>query len=148
MTKKSKKDKNFIKMPQYPGGNEALRKFIDSQLIYPDLALERMIEGQVHVTYTVTNEGRVEDVVVVSGIGHGCDEEAIRLISLLKYSPAANHGMKVRSSMRTRINFRLPQAPAPVLNYSVTPKQEKQKPAIKPAGGNLYGYTITFGDNP
>lgn len=31
MTKKSRKDKNFIKMPQYPGGNEALRKFIDSQ---------------------------------------------------------------------------------------------------------------------
>lgn len=148
MTKKSKKDKNFIKMPQYPGGNEALRKFIDSQLKYPDPALERMIEGQVHVTYTVTNEGRVDDIVVVSGIGHGCDEEAIRLISLLKYSPAANHGMKVRSSMRTRINFRLPQAPAPVLNYSVAPKQEKQKPAEKPAGGNLYGYTITFGDNP
>ncbi len=148
MTKKSRKDKNFIKMPQYPGGNDALRKFIDSQLRYPDQALEKMIEGQVHVVYTVTNEGHVEDIGIVSGIGYGCDEEAIRLISLLKYSAAANHGMKVRSSMRTRINFRLPQAPAPVLNYSVTAAPEKQKPAEKPAGGQVYGYTISFGDQP
>ncbi len=133
-------------MPQYPGGNEALRKFIDSQLKYPELALERMIEGSVHVSYTVSNEGLVEDIVVVNGIGHGCDEEASRLISLLKYSPADNHGVKVRSSMRTRINFRLPQAPAPVLNYSVVPEKEKQKPAGKPAGENVYGYTISFGD--
>ncbi|MFH1119234.1 MAG: energy transducer TonB [Bacteroidota bacterium] len=146
MARKSRKDKNFIKTPQYPGGSEALRKFIDSQLRYPDLALERMIEGQVHLAYTVSDEGHVEDVEVVNGIGHGCDEEAIRVISLLKYAPAGNHGVKVRSSMRTRINFRLPQAPAPVLNYTVTAKPEKQKPAVKPAGGNTYGYTISFGE--
>jgi TonB family protein len=148
MAKKSRKDKNFIKMPQYPGGNDALRKFIDSQLRYPDLAIERMIEGPVHVTYTVSNEGKVEDIEVVSGIGHGCDEEAIRVISLLKYAPADNHNLKVRSNMRTRINFRLPQAPAPVLNYTVVPEKEKQKPAEKPAGGNVYGYTISLGNNP
>jgi len=147
MSKKSRKDKNFIKMPQYPGGSEALRKFIDGELRYPDLALERMIEGVVHVAYTVSNEGQVEDVEVVNGIGHGCDEEAIRVIKLLRYAPADNYGVKVRSSMRTRINFRLPHAPAPVLNYTVTSEPAKQKPAIKPAGGNNYGYTITFGDN-
>lgn len=134
-------------MPQYPGGKEALRKFIDSHLRYPDQALERMIEGEVHVAYTVTNEGHVEDVVVQKGIGYGCDEEAVRVILLLKYAPAGNIGLKVRSNMRTRILFRLPQAPAPVLNYTLAEEPEKKKPAAKPAGTTTYGYTITFGEN-
>ncbi|PKP01937.1 MAG: hypothetical protein CVU14_04285 [Bacteroidetes bacterium HGW-Bacteroidetes-9] len=144
MTKKSKKDKNFIKMPQYPGGNEALRKFIEGELRYPEKALESRIEGQVHVAYTVSNEGKVEDIEVVNGLGYGCDEEAIRLISLLKYAPASNHGMKVRSSMRTRISFRLPGSGNLAIQYTVTP--EKAKPAPKETGQQLYGYTISFGD--
>lgn len=133
-------------MPQYPGGSEALRKFIDSQIRYPEKALESKAEGQVHVTYSVSNEGKVEDIEVVNGIGYGCDEEAIRVISLLKYGPADNHGVKVRTSMRTRINFRLPGSPAvaaPTIQYSVTPV--KEKPAQEKAGQQSYSYTITFG---
>ena len=55
-----------------------------------------------------------------------------------------NRGMKVRSTMKTKIHFRLPQAPAPVLNYSFTQEKPKQKPAVKTAGNNSYGYTLTF----
>jgi len=145
MTKKSRKDKNFVKLPQYPGGSDALRKFIDSQLRYPEQALEKRIEGQVHVTYSVSNEGKVDDIEVASGIGYGCDEEAIRVISLLKYAPADNHGVKVRSSMRTRINFRLPGSSVtagPTIQYTVTP--EKAKPAQEKAGQQSYHYTITI----
>jgi len=147
MTRKSKKDKNFIVMPQYPGGNAALRKFMDENIRYPDEALEKHIEGTVHVSYTVSNEGKIEDIIITKGIGYGCDEEAIRLILLLKYEPANNRGMKVRSSMRTRINFKLPFAPAPVVQYSVVSSDDKKKPADKPAGSNSYSYTISFGNN-
>lgn len=146
MTKKSRKDKNFVKMPQYPGGSDALRKFIDSQLRYPAQALESRVEGQVHVTYSVSNEGIVEDIEVVNGIGYGCDEEAIRVISMLKYGPADNHGVKVRTSMRTRITFRLPGTSVnqvPAIQYTTT--SEKEKPALKKAGQQSYSYTITFG---
>ena len=145
MTNKSKKPRNFLIMPQYPGGNQAMRKFITDNLRYPDEALELAIEGEVHIKFSVSNEGTIEDVEILKGLGHGCDEEAKRLIHLLKYEPAHNRGAKVRSSLRTRINFKLPGAPAPVINYNVTPK--KEKPAEETTGSNVYGYTITI-NNP
>lgn len=147
MSKKRKKDKNFVKMPQYPGGNSAMREFINSQLRYPEEALKNRVEGQVHIAYSVSNEGKVEDVEVLNGIGYGCDEEAVRVISLLKYAPAANHQFKVRSSQRTRIHFRLPgTAPntASTIQYTVVP--EKEKPAQEKAGQHIYSYTITLGN--
>ena len=144
MSTKKNKEKKFIQTPEYPGGSQAMRKFIGSNIRYPDEALEKQIEGMVYLSYTVTNEANIEDIKVIKGIGFGCDEEAIRVISLLKYSVPRNRGMRVRSTMKTRINFHLPQAPAPVLNYTLTQEKSKQKPAVETAGGNAYGYTLTF----
>ncbi|MBW6491582.1 MAG: energy transducer TonB [Lentimicrobium sp.] len=123
-----------------------MKKFIQENLKYPEEALEKQIEGTVYLSYTVTNEGNVEDVRVIKGIGHGCDSESVRIISLLKYEAPHNRGMKVRSTMKTRISFRLPKAPAPVLNYELKTNEPKQKPIVKTAGSNVYGYTITFGN--
>ncbi|KAF5064385.1 hypothetical protein DSECCO2_284720 [anaerobic digester metagenome] len=145
MSEKKKTEKKFVAAPEYPGGNAALKKFINENLRYPEEALTKQVEGVVHVSYTVTNDGNVEDILVKKGIGYGCDEEAVRVISLLKYEPAHNRGFRVRSTLRTRIFFRLPAAPVPVIAYSVVKENEKQKPAGKPAGNNSYGYTITFG---
>jgi TonB family protein len=147
MSGNKSKDKKFIAMPQYPGGNAALRRFIDENLKYPEEALEKQIEGTVYVSFTVSNEGNVEDIRATKGIGYGCDEEAIRIISLLRYEAARNRGLKVRSTMKTKINFRLPYVPAPVLNYTITSGKETKKPAEKPTGVSSYGYTITF-ENP
>ena len=147
MSTKKSREKKFILTPEYPGGSDALRKFIGSNLKYPDEALEKQIEGMVYLSYTVTDQAKIEDVRVIKGLGYGCDEEAIRLITLLKYGAAKNRGMRVRSTMKTKINFRLPQAPAPVLNYTLTQDTAKQKPAVKTAGSEVYGYTLTF-NNP
>ncbi len=144
MPAKHNKERKFIHTPEYPGGADAMRKFIGSNLKYPDEALEKQIEGTVYLSYTVTNGGKIEDIRVIKGIGFGCDEEAIRLISLLKYGMPHNRGMKVRSTMKTKIHFKLPQAPGPVLNYSFTQEKPKQKPTAKTAGNNVYGYTLTF----
>ncbi|MBL7904026.1 MAG: energy transducer TonB [Bacteroidales bacterium] len=144
MTKKSRKERSFIRMPQYPGGNKAMHAFIAASLVYPPEALQNRIEGEVHVGYTVNNDGHVEDIHVINGLGYGCDQEAIRLISLLKYAAADNYGMKVRSSLRTRVKFRLPVQDSITLSYSVAGAKNKEKPAEKPAGGNSYGYTISF----
>ena len=144
MSAKKSKEKKFIQKPQYPGGSEAMGKEISKNLKYPEEAIEKQIEGTVYLSYVVNNMGDIEDIKVINGIGHGCDEEAMRLISLLKYDRPRNRGMKVRTTMRTRINFRLPQAPVPVYNYLVTQDKGKQKPAVKTAGSNVYGYTLTF----
>jgi TonB family protein len=121
-----------------------MHAFIAASLVYPPEALQNRIEGEVHVGYTVNNDGHVEDIHVINGLGYGCDQEAIRLISLLKYAAADNYGMKVRSSLRTRVKFRLPVQDSITLSYSVAGAKNKEKPAEKPAGGNSYGYTISF----
>lgn len=145
MSNKKKREKKFIEMPQYRGGNTAMRKFINENLRYPEEALKNQISGTVFLSYVVASDGTVEDVQVMKGLGYGCDEEAVRVISLLEYEPAHNRGLRVRSNMRTRINFRLPAAPAPVISYSVVKEQPKAPPKEKPAPKVNYGYTIVVG---
>ncbi len=106
--KKSKKKKNFIKIPKYPGGVNEFRKFIKENLKYPQEALENKIEGAVYIEYEVDDNGNIINPQVYKGIGYGCDEEAIRLVKLLKYEKVNNHGLRVKAKMKTKIVFKLP----------------------------------------
>mgnify|MGYP003809513127 CR=1 FL=1 len=106
--KKNKKDKNFIKIPKYPGGVSEFRNFIKENLKYPKEALKNKIEGAVYVEYEVTDNGEIINPHVYKGIGYGCDEEAIRLVKLLKYEKVSNLGIRVKAKMKTKIIFKLP----------------------------------------
>ena len=74
-----------LKTPHYRGGNEALFKFIKSNLNYPEEALANKIEGDVEASYDVDGLGRTRNIKIVTSLGYGCDEEVKRLIGLLKY---------------------------------------------------------------
>ncbi|OFX74987.1 MAG: hypothetical protein A2X12_08050 [Bacteroidetes bacterium GWE2_29_8] len=108
MENKYKKEKKFINTPQYPGGSKAFKNFIKDNLKYPSLALEKGIGGLVLLEFEVDDNGLVLNVNVIKGIGYGCDEEAIRLVKLLKYEKAKNHGIRVKSKVKTKISFVLP----------------------------------------
>jgi len=135
---KEKKDNHFIKKPFYEGGITELRKFIKQNLKYPKEALEKKIEGTVLVRHDINHKGKVTGAKVLKGIGHGCDEEATRLIKLLKYEvPKGPRKLKVTFHKDTKINFRLPK---------VKPKKktEKKSEKIKSNEGQLsIKYTIT-----
>ena len=140
------KEKKFIKLPKYHGGKTALKKFISENLKYPDQALEKKIEGIVYVKYKVNALGKVISANITKGIGYGCDEEAIRLCKLLKYDKAKNRGIRVVSTIRSRIAFRLPANKASVsYQYKKTENksQEKKIPA-KEKQETSYSYTINF----
>jgi TonB family protein len=152
---KERKDNHFIKKPFYEGGITALRKFIKENLKYPKEALEKKIEGTVLVKYDIDYTGKVTEAKVLKGIGHGCNEEAKRLIKLLKYEvPKGPRKLKVSFHKETKINFRLPKekpANKPVpkaakvitnqgqlsIKYTITPKSGKPKEVKK-----TYNYTI------
>lgn len=137
----NKKNKRFLKLPLYEGGSEAIKKFIASNLKYPEEALKNNIQGTVFVKYDVDDFGNVLSAVVANGIGYGCDEEALRLVKMLQYNKAKNIGQRVKSSMKITINFNLPQ-PAPVINnyqYAYTKKENIKQ--------TVYSYTITI-DQP
>ena len=100
-----KKHKNFLQHPTYPGGNTAMNEFITQNLQYPVQALENNITGSVHLQYVVTDDGIVESVQVLKGLGYGCDEEAVRLVKLLKFGTVHNRGIRLKSTKKIKINF-------------------------------------------
>jgi len=95
-------------MPEYPGGEAAMYKFIGANIEYPRMAKESGISGRVFVTFVVERDGSVTDVQILRGIGGGCDEEAIRVIEAMpKWSPGKQRGKPVRVQYRMPIKFTL-----------------------------------------
>ena len=67
--------------PSFPGGEEALSKYLAENIIYPKEAKEKGIEGKVYVQFVINSEGLVRDVKVIRGAGDSSlDEEAIRAV--------------------------------------------------------------------
>lgn len=152
---KDKKKPLFIHQPEYPGGPKELSRFIQTNLRYPASALEEGVEGTVLVDYDIDYQGKVVATRVLQGIGGGCDEEACRVVRLLKFDVPKNRGLKVLFHKKARIQFRKPaQKPAPQVqppqqvqfqvNYTVTPARQEPEPSVKPAGGKSYEYTISI----
>jgi periplasmic protein TonB len=95
-------------MPSFPGGNEALLKYIYDNIEYPRDALENGIEGNVVVRFCVTYQGKIEQATVVRGIHPSLDAEAIRLInSLPTWNPGKQAGNPVNVWYTLRVQFQL-----------------------------------------
>lgn len=95
--------------PEFEGGLAALSRFIAQNISYPELAKEMGKEGKVYISFVVDEKGQVERVKVARGIGGGCDEEAIRVVSMLpKFkSPGKMNGRAVKVLFNLPIVFKL-----------------------------------------
>ncbi|HLK98365.1 MAG TPA: energy transducer TonB [Hymenobacter sp.] len=71
------------KQPEFTGGMRAFGEYLTANLRYPERARAARVEGKVFVHFIVRKDGRITDVGVLKGIGFGCDEEAIRVISAM-----------------------------------------------------------------
>jgi TonB family protein len=139
-----KKRKDFIKMPEYPGGKEALGKFITDNLRYPAEAVKNQIEGRVLISFDVDHNGVVSMEKVIKGIGYGCDEEALRIVKLMIYNKTHNRGVRVKKTMRIRIDFKLPQGIR--FSFVQTDAKKPDEAAVKkPDEPVVYSYTIQLG---
>jgi TonB family protein len=95
-------------MPEYPGGQEALRNFIYTNVKYPEIAKEKGIQGKVYVQFVVNSSGDVEQVKLARGVDPIIDEEAIRVVkSLPQWKPGEQKGIKVSVTYTVPINFAL-----------------------------------------
>lgn len=95
-------------MPGFPGGEEALMKFLAKNMRYPVLAKENGIQGRVYVNFIVNTDGSVSDVRVLKGIGGGCDEEAVRVVSMMpKWEPGRQRGIPTRVQYNLPVRFKL-----------------------------------------
>ena len=93
-------------MPEFPGGELALRKFIANAIKYPVIAQENGIQGKVYVNFVVNKDGSVTDAKIARGVDPSLDKEALRVInSLPKWKPGKQRGKPVRVSYTVPINF-------------------------------------------
>ncbi|MBC8004090.1 MAG: energy transducer TonB [Verrucomicrobia bacterium] len=93
-------------MPEFPGGELALRKWIGANVKYPAIATENGVQGKVFVNFVVDKDGRISTVKVVRGVDSSLDKEAIRVIkSMPKWIPGKQNGETVRVSYTIPVNF-------------------------------------------
>lgn len=135
-----KRTKTFLKLPEFPGGKEAFKKYIKLNLIYPEKAMEQRIQGIVHLSAEIDDDGNVQGIIIEKGLGGGCDEEAIRLIKNVHFGKVKNRGVRVKIRKKFRIEFKLP--PQKKISYNLS--KEKVKESNK-TSNNSYSYTILLG---
>ncbi len=93
-------------MPEYPGGDSALRSFISDNLIYPVNAAENGILGTVYVTFLINKDGSVSNATIARGVHPSLDSEALRVVnSLPKWKPGKQQGKPVSVSYTVPVNF-------------------------------------------
>lgn len=95
-------------MPQYPGGDAALMKYIASNLKYPTIAAENGVQGQVIIRFVVTKDGSISDVQVLRSLDASCDKEAVRVVkSMAKWIPGKQNGRAVAVYYTLPVRFKL-----------------------------------------
>lgn len=141
--------------PTFPGGPEALQRFLHDNLRYPQTAAETDIGGTVFVQFTVDTNGAIVRPEVIKDIGGGCGLEALRLVnSMPRWVPALDNGLPVSESVLLPIYFdiskyRIPMiegmAPVQILQPNESPKpqvdsyksQEQLQSTIRGEGGSV-----------
>ena len=96
-------------MPEFPGGQQALFKFLSENVKYPVIAQENGIQGRVICQFVVNKDGSIVDIEVVrSGGDPSLDKEAVRVIkSMPKWKPGKQRGKPVRVKFTLPVNFKL-----------------------------------------
>ena len=96
--------------PGFPGGFQELGKIIGKNLHYPVAAKQNGTQGHVIISFIVERDGSLTDMKVKSGIGSGCDEEALRVMKLSpNWIPGKQGGRPVRVAYSVPISFTISQ---------------------------------------
>ena len=102
------KDKQNIKVvtntePSYPKGDNELYSYVLYNVKYSDESKKKYIEGEVTLSFDVKTDSTVTNVLIISGVGYGVDEEVKKLIQTLKFSPGVQNGVPIK--MNTMYSF-------------------------------------------
>jgi TonB family protein len=95
-------------MPEFPGGQNELLKFLAKNIVYPAAAKKDNIEGMVVVQFIVGKDGSILSPHIVLGVGGGINEEAMRVISMMpNWKPGLQRGQNVNVQFNLPIRFKL-----------------------------------------
>ncbi|MCJ8291800.1 MAG: energy transducer TonB [Crocinitomicaceae bacterium] len=95
----------------FPGGNEAMMKFISDNVKYPEIDRGLGNQGRVYVRFVVEKDGSLSNLKIMRGVSETIDREAKRVIRLMpKWTPGEIRGKAVRSRSLLPIKFTLEEA--------------------------------------
>ena len=116
--------------PEFPGGMKELEAYLIKNLRYPADARKANVNGRVFVQFVVTETGNIESLRILRGIGFGCDEEAVRVVSRMpNWTPGKQNGQPVA------VQFNLP------ILFDLVKKEDKRtgqiEPVLPPSGSPI-----------
>ncbi len=126
-----------------------MSQFIYSHLQYPVEALAAGVQGRVIVDCDIDDKGEVVATRIIKSLGHGCDEEAMRVVRMLRFRVKRTRGLRVLYHKKIHIQFKLPQPQrGPVVAQSVQIQyqvvQKEPTPGKEKVPAATYEYTISW----
>lgn len=95
-------------MPEYPGGDDAYKLFLQNNIRYPQSAKENGIEGTVYLSFEVNKKGKIRNVTVLRGVDVDIDSEAVRVVKMMPdWIPGIQRGKPVDVKITLPIKFSL-----------------------------------------
>lgn len=95
-------------MPQYPGGNSEMMRYLSNNIKYPAISAENGIEGRVILKFVVGKDGSISNVRVLKGLDSSCDKEAVRVVkSMQKWIPGRQNGHPIAVNYTLPVMFKL-----------------------------------------
>ncbi|MEL6538721.1 MAG: energy transducer TonB [Bacteroidota bacterium] len=108
-------NKDALQHPQYPGGDTAMYRFLESHIKYPDHLRREGVQGKVYVGFVVLKDGSVSQVQVYKGVDPELDAEAMRVVKMMpRWSPGMKYNRPVSVEMVVPINFKLSEFENPL----------------------------------
>ncbi|MDR1859587.1 MAG: energy transducer TonB [Bacteroidales bacterium] len=93
-------------MPEFPGGQAALIKWLGSNTKYPVIAQENGVQGTVYVQFVVEKDGSVTNATVLRGPDPSLEKEAVRVVSSMpKWKPGKQRNKAVRVTYQVPVKF-------------------------------------------
>lgn len=97
------------RMPQFPGAEAALQKFLSTEMRYPELCKIEGIEGKVYVQFVVRENGKLSDLNVLRSPHPELSKEALRILKKSPdWIPGSQKGINVPVRINLPIRFTLP----------------------------------------
>lgn len=95
-------------MPQFPEGDEALIRFLQQNIKYPQMERDSSIKGNVLVQFVIMENGKVDDVKILRHVSFGIDSEAVRVVKMLPdFIPRRQEGKEVKVYYKLPLRFKL-----------------------------------------
>ena len=108
VSKKNQKVFDVVEqMPEFPGGEVGLSKYIEENLKYPENAKKDSLSRKVFVQFVINEEGEVENVKIARSVDQTLDKEAIRVVkSMPKWEPAKQFGKPIKFTHTIAVEFK------------------------------------------